>query len=120
MGNLAKQLKDLGEMDELISIRQYSRVADATGGWVETASYLAEDIWAKVEYTARSDEGTRGEDHQIVAFRLVRFTFRNFWDTLDETMRIVYGGLEYDIHNIQYMGKNRFVTVEAEKRDNLT
>ena len=47
MGNLSKLLKDVGEMDELVSIRQYSRVADATGGWVETASYLAEDIWAK-------------------------------------------------------------------------
>ena len=120
MGNLAKFNKDIGQMDELISIRQYSRAADATGGWVETASYLAEDVWAKVEYTTRSDEGMRGEEQQIVAFRIVKFTFRNFWDTLDEKMRIVYGGLEYDIHNIEYGGKSRFVTVEAEKRDNLT
>ena len=120
MGNLAKFNKDLGQMDELISVRQYSRAADATGGWVETASYLAEDIWAKVEHTARSDEGMRGEDQQIVAYRIVRFTFRNFWDTLDEKMRIVWRGDEYDIHNIEYGGKSRFVTVEAEKRDNLT
>ena len=120
MGNLAKQLKDLGEMDELVSIRQYSRVADATGGWVETASYLAEDIWAKVEYTTQSDEGMRGEDQQIVAYRIVKFTFRNFWDTLTETMRIVYEGNEYDIHSIHKLGKSRFVIVEAEKRDNET
>lgn len=120
MGNLAKLLKDLGELDELISIRQFSRVADATGGWVETPSYLAQDIWAKVEVSAKSDEGMRGEDQQIVAYRVTRFTFRNFWDTLNENMRIVYGGLEYDILSIGYAGKNRFAIVEAEKRDNLT
>lgn len=120
MGELSKQLKDVGEMGELVSIRQYSRVADATGGWVDTASYLAEDVWAKVDYTSRSDEGTRGEDQQIVAYRITRFTFRNFWDTINENMRIVYGGLEYDIHNISFVGRNRFVIVEAEKRDNLT
>ena len=120
MANLSKLLKDVGQMDQLISIRQFSRVADATGGWVETASFLAEDLWAKVDYTAQSDEGMRGEEQQIVAWRLVRFTFRDFWDTLDERMRIVYEGNEYDIHNIQKLGRSRFVIVEAEKRDNLT
>lgn len=120
MASLSKLLKDVGQMDQLISIRQFTRVADATGGWVDTASFLAEDIWAKVEYTAQSDEGMRGENQQIVAWRLVRFTFRDFWPTLDERMRIVYEGNEYDIHNIQKLGRNRFVIVEAEKRDNET
>ena len=109
MGNLAKQLKDLGEMDELVSIRQFTRVADATGGWVETASYLAEAIWAKVEYTTQSDEGMRGEEQQVVAYRVVKFTFRNFWDTLAETMRIVYEGDEYDIHNIHRLRHNSII-----------
>lgn len=120
MANLAKLLPDIGAMDQLIGIRQYSRAADATGGWVETASYLAEDVWANVEYTSQSDEGMRGENQQVVAFRLAKFTFRDFWPTLNETMRIVYGGLEYDIHNIAKIGRSRFVVVEAEKRDNLT
>lgn len=120
MGQLSKQLKDIGELDQLVSIQQYSRVADATGGWIDTASYLAEDIWAKVEYTARSDEGTRGEDQQVVAYNIVKFTFRDFWDTLNETMRIIFEGCEYDIHSISKMGRSRYVIVEAEKRDNLT
>ncbi len=120
MANLSKLLSDVGNMDQLVSIRQYSRVADATGGWVETASFLAEDVWAKVEYTSQSDEGMRGEMQQVVAWRRVKFTFRSFWDTLDETMRIVYKGLEYEILNIGYLGRERFVVVEAEKRNNLT
>lgn len=119
MGKLSKQLPDVGAMDQLISIRQFTRTTDATGGVVETPSYLVEDVFAQVEYTAQSDEGMRGEDQQIVAFRLVRFTFRDFWDTLNETMRVVYEGNEYDIHSISKMGR-RFVTVEAEKRDNET
>ena len=119
MGNLAKQISDIGAMDQLISIRQYSRVADATGGWVETASYLAEDIWSKVEYTSQSDEGTRGEDQQMVAWNRTRFTFRDFW-TITETMRVVFEDEEYDILSINRMGRSRFVVIEAEKRDNLT
>lgn len=120
MAALSKLLSDIGAMDQLISIRQYSRVADATGGWIETASYLAEDVWAKIEYTARSDEGMRGDNQQIVAYNIVKFTFRDFWDTLDETMRIVFEGSEYDIHSISKTGRSRFAIVEAEKRDNLT
>ena len=107
-------------MDNLISIRQYSRVADATGGWIDTPSYLAEDIWAKVEYTAQSDEGMRGENQQIVAWNRTRFTFRDFWDTINETMRIVFEGNEYDILSINKTGRTRFLVIEAEKRDNLT
>lgn len=120
MANLAKLISDVGSMDQLIGIRQYSRVEDATGGVVETASYLAEDVWAKIEDTTRSDEGMRGEDQQMVAFRITKFTFRDFWPTLNETMRIVYEGLEYDILSISHLGRSRFVVIEAEKRDNLT
>lgn len=120
MGTLAKQLLDVGRMNELISIRQYTSAEDETGGWVETPSYLAEDIWAMVEGTAQSDEGMRGEKQQMVAWNRRKFTFRNFWDTLDEKMTIIYDGNEYDILNIDKIGKNRFVVIEAEKRDNET
>jgi head-tail adaptor len=119
MAGLSKLLSDIGAMDQLISIRQYTRVADATGGWIDTASYLAENIWAKIEYTSLSNEGTRGEDQQIVAWNVVKFTFRDFW-TITETMRIVFDSDEYDIKSITRIGRSRFVVIEAEKRDNLT
>lgn len=119
MANLSKLLPDIGAMDSLISIRQYSRVADATGGWVDTASFLAEDVFSKIDYTTRSDEGMRGEDQQIVAYNIVKFTFRDFWD-LNETMRIVFDGFEYDIKSIAKLGRSRFVIIEAEKRNNET
>lgn len=119
MAHLSKLLPDIGAMDSLISIQQYSRVADATGGWVDTASFLAEDVFSKVDYTTRSDEGMRGEDQQIVAYNIVKFTFRDFWD-LNETMRIVFDGSEYDIKSIAKLGRSRFVIIEAEKRNNET
>jgi hypothetical protein len=120
MASLAKLLPDLGSMDALIAIRQYSRAPDATGGWVYTPSYLAQDVWAKVEYTKQSDEGMRGETEQIVAFNKTRFTFRDFWITINEDMRIVFEGNEYDILSINKLGRNRFLVIEAEKRDNKT
>ena len=119
MAGLSKLLTDVGAMDQLIDIRQYSRVADATGGWVETASYLAQEVWAMVEYTQQSDEGMRGENQQVLAFNRTRFTFRDFW-TLNERMRIVFDSEEYDILSINRKGRSRFVVIEAEKRDNLT
>lgn len=61
----------------------------------------------------------RGEDQQVVAYNVVKFTFRDFW-TIDETMRIVFDDKEYDIKNISRLGRSRFAIVEAEKRDNLT
>lgn len=120
MENLSKLLPDIGAMDELIDIRQTTRTADATGGWVDTWSDLATGVWARVEYLAQSDEGMRGEEQQIVAYRRIRFTFRSFFDTLNEQMRIVYDGDEYDILSISKLGRNRFLVVEAEKRDNET
>jgi len=119
MGALSKLLPDIGAMDQLISIKQYSSAADATGDYPETGSYLAEDIWANVAYTAQSDEGMRGEDQQIVAWNRVKFTFRDFW-TITNRMRVVFEEEEYDILNINRLGRSRFVVIEAEKRDNLT
>ena len=120
MDNLSKLLPDIGAMDEFIAIRQYTRTTDATGGVTETPSYLAENVWALVEYTSMSGEGMRGEDQQVVAYRIVKFTFRDFWPTLSEVMRIVYGEKEYDILSISKLGRSRFTVVEAEMRDNET
>lgn len=119
MGYLAKLLPDVGSMDQLIDIRSSVETTDSTGGVVETWSDLATDIWCKVDYTAQSGEGMRGEEQQVVAFRIVKFTFRDFW-TINEKMRIVYEANEYDILNILTLGRSRFTVVEAEKRDNET
>jgi hypothetical protein len=61
----------------------------------------------------------RGEDQQMVAYRIVKFTFRDFW-SLNETMRIEFESAEYDILNISELGRDRFLVIEAEKRDNQT
>ena len=106
-------------MDKLIGIRQATRVTDSTGGVTETWSDLATNVWCKVEYTLQSGEGMRGEDQQMVAYRIVKFTFRDFW-SLNETMRIEFESSEYDILNISELGRDRFLVIEAEKRDNQT
>ncbi len=119
MAYLAKILPDVGAMDQLITIRTVTNTTDATGGVTPTWSDLATNVWCKVDYTAMSSEGARGEDQQIVAFRIVKFTFRDFL-TINETMRILYDGEEYDILNISRLGRDRFTVVEAERRDNET
>lgn len=119
MGNLSKLLPNVGSMDQLINILSGIETTDSTGGVSTAWSNLATDIWSRVEYTAQSSEGMRGEDQQIVAFRIVKFTFRDFW-TINEKMRIVFDGDEYDILNISRLGRSRFAIVEAEKRDNET
>lgn len=118
MGYLAKVI-DIGAMDQLISIRTATRTTDATGGVVETWSDLAANVWAKVEYTLQSSEGMRGEDQQVVAFQIVKFTFRDYW-AVTEKMRIAFDSAEYDIIAISVLSRDRFTVVEAEKRDNET
>ena len=117
--NLGKLLPDIGSMDELITIRQRSLTTDSTGGVTESWSNLAADVWARVESSSQSDEGTRGEPQQIVAWDRLRFTVRAVF-TLDKTMRILYNSKEYDILNIATLGRSRFNIIEAENRDNAT
>lgn len=119
MGNLSKLLTDVGALDQLVYLMTATKSADATGGQVETWATGEEPLWAKVEYGTQSDEGMRGEDQQVVAYRVVRFTVR-YGFTIDETMRLSYNGDEYDIHSISRLGRERFLVIEAEKRDNET
>jgi head-tail adaptor len=118
MAGLSK-IVDIGALDQLISIREATEVTDATGGVSETWSDLATSVWSKVEYTLQSSEGMRGEDQQVVAYQIAKFTFRDYW-AVTEKMRIGYGGAEYDILAISPLGRDRFTVVEAEKRDNET
>lgn len=119
MGNLSKLLPDVGSMDRLIDIVQYTETTDATGGVTETASDLATNVWCKVDYLTQSDEGMRGEEQQVVAWNRVKFTFRDYW-SVTEKMRISFDGADYDILNISILGRDRFTVVEGEKRDNQT
>lgn len=106
-------------MDERIDIRQFSETVDGTGGVTPTWTNLATGIWARVEYTTQSSEGMRGEDQQVVSYRIVKFTIRAEY-AVTEIMRILYDGSEYDILSISKLGRNRFLIIEAEKRDNQT
>lgn len=119
MAYLSKLLHDVADLDTLINIRSFTSEADATGGFVDTWSNLATDVWAKIEYQKASNEGMRGENEQVVAWNTITFTIRDFF-TLNETMRIVYESNEYDILSISKIGRSRFLVIEGEKRDNAT
>jgi head-tail adaptor len=119
MANLARLLHDVGEMDNLINIKSPTQTTDATGGITKTWSSLYTDVWCKVDYSLKSNEGFRSEDQQLVAFRVVTFTMRDFAE-LNEIMRIEFEDVEYDILSITKLGRDRFLVIEAERRDNNT
>lgn len=118
MGNLSGII-EIGQLDKLIDILSATKTTDATGGQVETWTETYSDVWCHVEYTAMSNEGMRGEEQQIVAYNVTRFTVRDLF-TVNETMRLSFEGNEYDIKSISKLGRSRFAVIEAEKRDNET
>jgi len=119
MANLAKLLLDIGAMDQLVYLMTSTKTTNSTGEQVETWATPEEGMWARIEYTLQSDEGMRGEDQQVVAYNIVKFTVR-YGLTIDETMRLSYNSNEYDIKAISEIGRQRFLVITAEKRDNST
>ena len=117
--NLGKLMPDVGSLDEQINILQPLRTTGPAGGVTETWSALASNVWARVMDKGLSNEGFRGEDQQEVAFRITEFTVRAEF-SIDETMRIQYAGQQYDILSILKVGRNRFLTIKSERRDNET
>lgn len=114
---MAKQSTYIGEMDELISILEPTETVDSTGGVATTWDAIAENLWAKVENSVRSDEGLEGE--QITAVNVKIFTI---WYRTDitEKMRVMWRGKEANIITLDMVGRNQYTRIEAQIRDNET
>lgn len=100
-----------GKTNERITIRQYSLVADGAGGQTKSYSDLA-TVWADV----RAGNGTeRFDEERTNATAIVKFIIRNRRD-IDERMRIVWRGVNYNIRGIMDEGpRDLYLTISAER-----
>lgn len=103
-----------GKMTERITFQRQSRYSDGAGGterqW-ENISTLP-TVWAEV--VAKSGKESMVSDRIAATFTTL-FHIRNR-DDLDETMRIVWRGSNYNIRGIRRAGFHPgFLTIEAER-----
>lgn len=85
---------NVGEMRNRIKFQRPARSRTPTGQELLAWSDYAE-VWAKVDY-ARTGSGENVQtDQEIVTNRLIFYIRRNL--KIDETLRIIYNGREYDI-----------------------
>ncbi len=101
----------LGDLDRRIRIEQCTYTTDSVGQRIAVWSTLI-TVWALVAY----ESGTEVyEASQKVAERVVKFIVR--YRSLNETMRIVYDGVVYDILAIEEIDRKRFLAIRTLKKD---
>lgn len=108
--------RQIGKLNERISIVQPISSIDATGGKVTTWTTLV-SCWADAQAMAQSDEQMRGE--QIVAQNATSFAI-HYRDGINEQMRIIWRNEYYDIATINQRGRREQLVIEAYRRDNQT
>lgn len=104
----------IGQLDQRITLQSFSNVADGGGGftktWVDLPS--APTVWAHVKASSAREQFTEGRD---TASAQVVFTIRNRSD-FDEKARIVWGGDNYNIRQINKEGaRAMYLEVVAER-----
>lgn len=103
-----------GKMNERITIQSQQRILDGGGGSTVGWSSITTSptVWAEV--IAKSGKESLVSD-RITASMVTLFRIRNRAD-LDETMRIVWRGSNYNIRGIRREGHSpQFLTIEAER-----
>tara|TARA_R100001594_G_scaffold73615_1_gene108159 strand:- start:12 stop:356 length:345 start_codon:yes stop_codon:yes gene_type:complete len=111
----------IGELDRVINIENYSASQDSYGEQVFTWSNLI-TVWAKMEFRGGN---VKDENNDVVATKKVIFTIRNqggLIDSVNETMRVAWGNRGgrtsyFMINDIKEVGgRNRFLELETEKK----
>lgn len=103
-----------GKLNERITIQAFTRIPDGGGGYTEAWANIASTptVWAEVIAKA-GKEGLVSD--RITATMVTLFRIRNR-DDLDETMRIVWRGSNYNIRGIRREGHQPgYLTIEAER-----
>ena len=111
-GNIG-QLLAIGELDNRVTLRQAHTTIDSFGQaveeWLDEAEVLAKVSWSA---TGESEKESGGK---TTVFQLVQFDIRHRSDVA-ETWRVAFGGDEFDIVSIAILGRNRFLSISAQKR----
>lgn len=103
-----------GKMNERVTIQAYIETSDGGGGTTKAWANLAKNptVWAAV--TAKAGREAVVSD-RITATMTTLFTIRNRTD-LDETMRIVWRGSNFNIRGIRREGNSpHYLVIEAER-----
>lgn len=106
---MAKETQ-IGERRERIRFEESTATRSASGGEVWTWTRVAE-VWAKVIYqNTRSDEKVLAD--QVVVSTAIAFDIA-YRDGINEKMRIVYDGSNFDIMYIQKPDFKKSLVIEA-------
>lgn len=119
---MTEAIPKVGALDTLVTIQTRTVTTNASGGETTTWTTYASDRWANITYTPESREvQTDSEMLQVVATRRMLVTIRHDPSlTITETMRVVVDGAPCDILAIRKVGRQHFISLEVEKRDNVT
>lgn len=104
----------IGALNQRITFQSYTRSADGAGGKTKTWADLASvpNVWAMVKPKGAKESTEEG---RVNASGVYIFTVRNRTD-LDERMRIVWGGSNYNIRAIHREGwQSQYLQIEAER-----
>jgi len=110
---LSKQVPDIGRLDREITLRVATETVDAWQQAVQTWADLA-TVWAAVDY-ATTDDGEMESGGKQTVFQVLHFTIRYRSDVTEKT-KVVFESTDYDILNIEQIGRQRFLLLKAQKR----
>lgn len=101
-----------GELDRRITLR---RPTTTTNEYGETAETFADDgtVWAKVTPTDGGESLEQSDKHSNLGRVLVEIRFRS---GLSSKYRFVFDGSEYDIENIDEIGRREGLRLLAKVR----
>ena len=106
---------NIGKLDRLITLQQYTTSRSSSGEALETWGNLANgNVWASLRNTA---SGEKVENEQLVAVTTTIWNIR-YLSTVNETQRILYNSKYYYITGVKIHGRNEFIELTTELRDN--
>ncbi len=104
---------NIGKLDRKIVIQKYTGSRTSSGEQLETYAELS-TVWASLKYTAATE---RQEHEQLVAIRGATWVIR-YLATVNETCRISYNSVLYYITGVKIWGRNEYMELITELRDN--
>lgn len=111
--NLGAILPDIAALNERVTLQTFTTSRDTNGAEIITWADAWTD-WCRVDYSRTGNEESLTGD-QFIVFTRVKFTLR-YRGTINEKMRFVYDGENYDIMYKEILGQRKFETFTCENR----
>jgi len=103
----------IGELNRRIVIQEETATRGTSGQEILSWATLY-TCWAKIDFPGIGS-GEQVDNDQVIVTTRLDFTIRKR-DGIDEKMRVVYGGSNYSIINInEHGGRNEFLLLQAQK-----